>query len=597
MDGNLVRSVGVRTFLTTASLVLGTACSSHPDEGTVVTPGTGVTQVPGGGQRIVAEPAHPIMGGTLTLSGDGRTAVASDPDRDAVFIVNLAEREVTPIGVEAGAVPGRIVMGSGTTAYVVLREAASVARIDLDRKQIDARFSVCDAPRGIAYDAALGRVHVACQGGALLSLDADTGELVRQIRVADDLRDVVLSGDHLVLTTFRSSEILIVDPSGQISQRTLPQTFDTSAQPSVAWRAVAGPGGKVGIVHQLASTNVGVGTGPAGYGENGLGPCSSSVVTPSVTTVTIGEDGQAEVSAPVTVFGAAGPTDIALSESGRVAVVVAGNAWSPDLAPVTTWNSDEGPGCGSIEAPLEMGEPVAVALDQNDRVIVQSREPAALYFDDGTKIVLSSESRANTGLALFHMNTGAGIACASCHAEGTDDGQTWIFSDIGPRRTQSVAGGVSQRAPFHWDGDMEDFTTLVDEVMVGRMSLPHRPNHAQLDAFLGWVDTVARPAPRLGDADAIARGEALFFERTVGCNDCHTGPALTNNQLADVGTGASFIVPSLVGVAARAPFIHDGCAPTLRDRFTACGGGDRHGKTSQLSESELDDLVSYLETL
>lgn len=228
---------------------------------------------------------------------------------------------------------------------------------------------------------------------------------------------------------------------------------------------------------------------------------------------------------------------------------------------------------------------------------MQSREPAALYFEDGTKIVLSSESRANTGLALFHMNTGAGIACASCHAEGTDDGQTWIFSDIGPRRTQSVAGGVSQRAPFHWDGDMEDFTTLVDEVMVGRMSLPNRPNAAQLDAFLGWVDTVARPAPRLGDADAIARGEALFFERTVGCNNCHTGPELTNNQLADVGTGASFIVPSLVGLAARAPFIHDGCAPTLRDRFTACGGGDRHGKTSQLSETELDDLVAYLETL
>src|SRR6187399_548294 len=133
MDGKLVRSVGVRTFLTTSSLALVTACGGHPDEGTVVTPGTGVAEVPGGGQRIVAKPSRPIMGGTLATSHDGRIAVASDPDRDAVFIVNLAERDVTPIGLEAGEVPGRVVMGEDTTAYVVLRESATVARIDLDR--------------------------------------------------------------------------------------------------------------------------------------------------------------------------------------------------------------------------------------------------------------------------------------------------------------------------------------------------------------------------------------------------------------------------------------------------------------------------------
>ncbi len=58
-------------------------------------------------------------------------------------------------------------------------------------------------------------------------------------------------------------------------------------------------------------------------------------------------------------------------------------------------------------------------------------------------------------------------------------------------------------------------------------------------------------------------------------------------------------MPSLVRIGTRAPFMHDGCAPTLKDRFTnpACGGGDRHGKTSHLSDAQLDDLVAYLETL
>jgi len=36
---------------------------------------------------------------------------------------------------------------------------------------------------------------------------------------------------------------------------------------------------------------------------------------------------------------------------------------------------------------------------------------------------------------------------------------------------------------------------------------------------------------------------------------------LTNNQSADVGTGGTFQVPSLVDLAHRAPYMHDGCAP------------------------------------
>ena len=65
----------------------------------------------------------------------------------------------------------------------------------------------------------------------------------------------------------------------------------------------------------------------------------------------------------------------------------------------------------------------------------------------------------------------------------------------------------------------------------------------------------------------------------------------------DVGTGEVLQVPSLVRVAYRAPFIHNGCANTLRDRFDPACGGAKHGDVSQLSETEVDDLVAYLETL
>jgi hypothetical protein len=66
----------------------------------------------------------------------------------------------------------------------------------------------------------------------------------------------------------------------------------------------------------------------------------------------------------------------------------------------------------------------------------------------------------------------------------------------------------------------------------------------------------------------------------------------------DVGTGLPLQVPSLRGVSWRAPFMHDGCANTLADRFDAkCGGGDKHGVTSNLMPAQLADLTTYLSSL
>jgi hypothetical protein len=191
---------------------------------------------------------------------------------------------------------------------------------------------------------------------------------------------------------------------------------------------------------------------------------------------------------------------------------------------------------------------------------------------------------------------GGGIACASCHGEGGDDGHVWQFAQLGARRTQSLRGGVLARAPYHWDGAMRDFATLVEAVYVGRMGGP-RLAPAQLDALARWVDAIPQlPAPP-GDPAAAVRGAARFADPKLGCAGCHGGPLLSDLAIVDVGTGGSFKVPSLLGVGYRAPFLHSGCAPTLRDRFGPCGGGDQHGATAMLGPGELSDLTAYLETL
>jgi mono/diheme cytochrome c family protein len=153
-------------------------------------------------------------------------------------------------------------------------------------------------------------------------------------------------------------------------------------------------------------------------------------------------------------------------------------------------------------------------------------------------------------------------------------------------------------APFHWDGDLPTVSRLMSEVFVSRMRGP-QVDEAYVGALGTWIDkipTLPTGAPR--NATAADRGRRLFHDAKVGCASCHNGEMLTNNTTVEVGTGRQLQVPTLKGIAFRAPYMHDGCAPTLKDRFGGkCGGGDRHGVTSKLTAAELDDLVAYLETL
>jgi cytochrome c peroxidase len=143
---------------------------------------------------------------------------------------------------------------------------------------------------------------------------------------------------------------------------------------------------------------------------------------------------------------------------------------------------------------------------------------------------------------------------------------------------------------------MRDFTTLTHEVMNGRMSGPELQS-GHIDALADWIDTV--PAWKSGATSnqaAVERGRQLFNDAKLACASCHVGAKLTNNTTVDVGTGNAFQVPSLVGLAYRAPYMHTGCAGTLEERFGACGGA-RHGNTSALAPAQIGDLVAYLKTL
>jgi cytochrome c553 len=336
---------------------------------------------------------------------------------------------------------------------------------------------------------------------------------------------------------------------------------------------------------------------PPGFVGGGLGCGPESGAVLGVLTV-LGSDGTPFVN---TEFSAALPVDVAVSaDGGAIAAVAAGNAFTSGLNTVFLFTS-----CGDITAStivpgLGSVQPIAVAFDTSNEVLVQTREPATLaIFDPGlasaVTIPLSPSTREDTGADIFHTQAGAMIACASCHPEGGDDGHVWLL-DGSLRRTPSLRGTIAGTAPYHWPGDEKNLTVLVNDVYTGRMS-GATLDDSQMSALTGWVQAIPAPhPPSWVDPASASRGEALFHRGDVQCSTCHNGAKLTNNQTMDVGTGGAFQVPPLVGVGWRTPLMHDGCATTLADRFGACAT-PQHGSTTLLSASDIADLTAYLETL
>jgi len=563
----------------------------------------------------------PITGGTLLLTRSGKTAVVSDPDRDRIATVDLATgATLAEIPLTPGDEPGRVVEDDAGRLHVALRRGGALLTLaDATSGGAAARRFACAEPRGLAWEAATDSIHVACAGGELVTFPAAGGDARRRRRLDRDLRDVVVSGDRLVITRFRSAEALVVDASGAVIQRLAPPpvfrfagdiafALPGEAVASVAWRAIGLPGGTVMVSHQRAVERV-LGDDdrtPGGYG----GSCNKGPVEAALTMLPPG--GQPPVALAPIASGAL-PVDFAASPDGtRMALVLAGQKTVTVMdAPTVVSRSDqercgggdEDDDDGDDDLDPDLGAPTSAAFTPlGDLVIFYPERPALVVREPsgGKRLIpLSGELSRDPGRAIFHAQTQLQLACASCHPEGRDDGHVWQFAVSGARRTQSLAGDLLERAPFHWSGDMRSLDVLMDDVFSLRMSggpvTPHQK--AGLAAFLGRIPAPA-PAPA-AEPTAIERGRAIFESAAAGCATCHGGALLTNHQLVDVGTGGRFKVPSLVGVGARAPYMHDGCAATLADRFSlsGCGGGDAHGRTSQLSQAEVADLIAYLESI
>jgi cytochrome c peroxidase len=235
------------------------------------------------------------------------------------------------------------------------------------------------------------------------------------------------------------------------------------------------------------------------------------------------------------------------------------------------------------------------------------------------------------------------LSCASCHLDGEGDNLVWDFTQRGEglRNTISLEGRAGTgHGPMHWSANFDEVQDFEGDIRYGqggtgflpdavwasgthRQSLgdPKAGLSPELDRLAAYVSSLSRfgasPHRREGDAAwaaSRARGEALFRRADVGCASCHAGERYTDSVflapgmplLHDVGTirassgmrlgGAltGLDTPTLRGLWRTAPYLHDGSAATLREVLTTRNAGDRHGVTSTLSPTDLDDLETFL---
>jgi hypothetical protein len=596
----------------------------------------------------------PISGGTLSVLADGSAAVVADPDRDSVSLVDLTTFAVRTITLQAGDEPGRSVEDGSKRVHVALRGSGAVAVIDTVAGTLLERRAVCKAPRGLAYQPTTSQIHVACSEGKLVSLSAQDGSVVRTLTLDTDLRDVLVRGTELWVTRFKSAEVLRIGSAGALDKRSaiprgtgllsqpaadsdsnnlgVSNTKQVTVEPGTAWRAVGTSNGGAIIVHQQAVVDPIDITKPSTQGSayGGGGFDCSGIVKSTVSAVA--PDGSIVSS---TIQGAPMPVDVAVSpdqqwiavahagtidpeaprphlsfpnsgsDSGGLAVGGAPGGFSVTVLSQSTLSG--GASCAFSEVFAPILEPItAVAFTPGGKLLAQARLPAQLYIVSDLMsgaspnvVPLIADSRLDTGHELFHRDAGGGIACASCHPEGGEDGKTWRFSDSGERRTQALHVGLRDTAPFHWAGDLANVGELMSAVFVGRMG-GVRESDERLAALQEWLFSIeAPPAIRDASDEAAVRGQALFHSESVGCATCHSGSKLTNNQTVaiDSVTKQELQVPSLVAIGYRAPFMHTGCAATLAARFDPACGGDTHGNVAGLAQDQLGDLVAYLESL
>jgi DNA-binding beta-propeller fold protein YncE len=193
-------------------------------------------------------------------------------------------------------------------------------------------------------------------------------------------------------------------------------------------------------------------------------------------------------------------------------------------------------------------------------------------------------------------------SCATCHPDARADGLNWDLLNDGignPKQTKSML--LAHKTPPAMVSGIRDNAEAAVRSGIRFIQYVQRPESdaTAIDEYLKSLKSV--PSPRLieGNLTQAAERGKLIFNR-AGCAECHPAPLYTDMEEHDVGTGLGrdkgkrFDTPTLVELWRTAPYLYDGRAESIKDVLKKFNENDTHGKTSALTEQQIDDLAEFL---
>jgi DNA-binding beta-propeller fold protein YncE len=571
----------------------------------------------------------------------GSSTLAFNDTESALWITSPDDDEVLELDAETLQVLQRIpVAGAPEQLAVVHNDIVVTTRLGNAVVIIDAETGSTElipVPCGGTHSIAVGnagglhRAFISCPNDDLvISIEVETRLVGEGIHVPGRPTALAIAGG-LVVVSSSLGLIRSVNPSDMTAVATAELTTnpDRAVTQFDALTATA-PGGRVFGAYQLVDNN----SRDRPPEEGGYG----SVIDgePRIEPRVLADCGSryAVFDGGARVF--SGPSAVAYSDTTGVLWVV--HRYTQNVAAIR---------CSRAVSDNENGELEVLAqfrVGAGPRGIAVSRDGGTAYIDVGfdhavSRLVLDAGTLAGNGSpvqeatqtvrratgplrfseaglrgrGLFfdatntHLTPSGIVTCGTCHPNGNEDGITWFLhtETVGPklRRTPPAWGARPAASPFHWDGEFTDGAVLATDGIQSLLG----GDGLVIDTtdIATYMQEIPLPPPapvESMEADTIEEGEAVFL--SAGCAGCHSGELYTDQALHSVvadsidpdGFLTDVATPMLIGVRARAPYLHDGRAESLEALFGEHNPDDSHGVTSTLSDPDLEALRLYLET-
>ncbi len=560
----------------------------------------------------------------ISLSLDGERAYVVNQTSDSISVLDLAEREVID-ELSVGPHPSAAAPSpDGRTLYVTSRWGSALEVVDLEEKRVVRRIGTGYEPFGVSLSSDGRRLYVVeSQSNTVSIIATNSAETLHRVPVGRDPRYVAETPDgaRLIVGNSLSRDVSIIHvASGRVAET---RTLERS---SILRDIVSSHDGRWAFVAHIVSHDE----------QMTLQMERGWIHSNGFSVLDLQEPGHGvTLLLDQLLVGAANPWGLALSSDDRqlyvslsgvheVAIVDVEKA----LGVVAAVKSPED--VVALRRDVEILEQRGIArrvdaggIGPRGLALNEARGEllVANYFSDSVAVLDSKSGEVaaviplgppqemtleRRGEMLFNdarLCFQKWFSCASCHQEdATVDGLNWDLANDGlgnPKNAKSMHD-VVDTPPEMWTGVRSDMDAAVQAGQRFLGFIPDPESHAALMAYLGNSRRAPNPY-RDGDPGALRRGEQVF--NRAKCAICHVAPEFTDLEMHDLDSANEtdlryrFDTPSLREVYRTGPYMHDGRAETLREVLTVFNPDDLHGRTSQLTEEELDDLVEYLRSL